>query len=77
MLFVRALLVGGNVNNGRNAGARYCNVNNAPGNANWNIGGAFSCEQKIFNMALPFPCHSARRGGGRFARAKIDRSRWG
>ena len=42
MLFVRALLVGGNVNNGRNAGARYCNVYATPGIAYWNIGAALS-----------------------------------
>lgn len=47
VLSVRALLVGGNVNNGRNAGPRYCNVNNGPGNSNWNIGGAFSCVRNL------------------------------
>ena len=31
-------LVGGNCNNGENCGADYLNLNNAAGNANWNIG---------------------------------------
>ena len=53
---VRALLVGGNVNNGRNAGARYCNVNNSPGNANWNIGAAQSCFSFIGTF-FPMPQH--------------------
>ena len=37
-----ALLVGGNVYNGRFAGARYCNVYATPGIAYWNIGAALS-----------------------------------
>lgn len=39
---VRALLVGGYVNNGRTAGPRYCNVCNGPGTSLWGIGGALS-----------------------------------
>ena len=35
---VRAVRRRGNVNNGRNAGPRYVNANNAPSNANWNYG---------------------------------------
>ncbi|HBJ12452.1 MAG TPA: hypothetical protein DDY53_03900 [Clostridiales bacterium] len=31
-------LVGGNVDNGTNAGLFYWNLNNASSNANWNIG---------------------------------------
>lgn len=30
-------LMGGNLNNGDQAGSAYLNLNNAPGNANWNI----------------------------------------
>ena len=37
-----ALLVGGYVNDGRDAGARYCYVSDAPGNAGWYFGGALS-----------------------------------
>jgi hypothetical protein len=61
VLFVRALLVGGNVNNGRNAGARYCNVNNTPGNANWNIGAAHSCVNK--NITWRFLSHATAPEG--------------
>ena len=39
---VRALLVGGSVLNGRNAGARYCHVYGGPGLASWDIGAALS-----------------------------------
>ena len=35
---VRAALRGGNFNNGANAGVFYLNLNNAPSNANYNIG---------------------------------------
>lgn len=31
-------LMGGNLNNGDQAGSAYLNLNNGPGNANWNIG---------------------------------------
>ena len=30
-------LMGGNLNNGDQAGSAYVNLNNGPGNANWNI----------------------------------------
>lgn len=35
---VRAVRRRGNVTNGRNAGPRYVNANNAPSNGNWNYG---------------------------------------
>lgn len=35
---VRAAIRGGNFNNGANAGVFYLNLNNAPSNANYNIG---------------------------------------
>lgn len=35
---VRACLLGGNANNGANAGLVNSNSNNAPGNANTNVG---------------------------------------
>jgi hypothetical protein len=35
---VRAALRGGNFNNSANAGVFYLNLNNAPSNANYNIG---------------------------------------
>jgi len=74
---VRALLVGGNVNNGRNDGARYCNVNNAPSNSNWNY-----CAAQSFGIANLFwrvLSHAAvpEVGAGRNARAKIGRTRRG
>lgn len=34
-----AVRLGGNLNNGANAGLLYFNANNAPSNANWNYGG--------------------------------------
>ena len=39
---IYTLLVGGNVDNARYAGARYCNVNYAPSNSNWNYCAALS-----------------------------------
>ena len=39
---LRALRVGGNVSNGRDAGARCCYVNITPGPASWNFGAALS-----------------------------------
>ncbi|MBR0403782.1 MAG: hypothetical protein IJI68_00960 [Eggerthellaceae bacterium] len=38
------MLVGGNLNNGANAGVGCANSNNALSNANWNIGGRYSGE---------------------------------
>jgi hypothetical protein len=37
-MFAGFLLVGGNSNNGANAGASYFNLNNSFANRNWNIG---------------------------------------
>ena len=31
-------MFGGSLNNGRHCGSLYVNLNNAPSNANWNIG---------------------------------------
>lgn len=39
----RLFLAGGNLNNRDAAGSAYLNLNNGPGNANWNIGGR-ECE---------------------------------
>ena len=41
------LIVGGNWNNGANAGVRAANANNSPGNANTNIG------FRLSNCVLP------------------------
>jgi hypothetical protein len=38
MVVCPLLIVGGNANNGANAGFAYSNTNNAPSNANTNIG---------------------------------------
>lgn len=40
-------LVGGNLNNGANAGVGCVNSNNALSNANWNIGGRSSGEKNL------------------------------
>ena len=45
---VRAALRGGNFNNGANAGVFYLNLNNAPSNANYNIGFR-ACNAKDFS----------------------------
>ncbi len=45
------MLLGGNRDNGSNAGSRCSNWNNSLTNSNWNIGCRFSCECFI-NMQL-------------------------
>ena len=47
------LLVGGNANNGANAGFVYSNANNAPSNANANIGSQLSFQN--FSRAKTMP----------------------
>lgn len=52
-LFIdRALLGGGNWNNGTNAGARAVNLNNYPWNVNANIGARCACDLAI--LGAPF-----------------------
>lgn len=53
-----ALLSGGNVNNAAAAGLFAFNANNAPSNANWNVGASQSYKQTI-NNACTFP-HAER-----------------
>ena len=43
----RALIVGGNANNGSNAGLSYANSNNAASNANANIGSQLCCTNFV------------------------------
>jgi hypothetical protein len=45
-------LIGGNANNGTNAGAFYWNLNNDSGNANQNIGCRLSCYKQRY-ITLP------------------------
>ena len=47
-------LVGGNLNNGANAGVGCVNSNNTLDNTNWNIGGRYSGE---FRDYLPGRAH--------------------
>jgi hypothetical protein len=47
--------VGGNLNNGSNAGLRNWNLNNSSGNTNWNIGRQTLI--RIKNIASHFPHH--------------------
>ena len=39
---LRGVLLGGNLNNGLNAGRFACNANNAPSNSNWNYSASLS-----------------------------------
>lgn len=55
------MLVGGNLNNGANAGVGCANSNNALSNANWNIGGRYSGE---FGEHPPRPCSPPLNVGG-------------
>lgn len=48
-----ALIAGGNVNNGVIAGLFCFNVNNAPSNANWNIGASQSYKDNICKFLMP------------------------
>lgn len=50
--------VGGNSDNGTNAGAFYFNLSNAFTNANWNI--AASLAYTYYLNALPYPCLLAK-----------------
>lgn len=44
---VQTVLLGGNRDNGANAGSRCSNWNNYVWNSNWNIGSRFACEDSI------------------------------
>ena len=58
LLFIDCLpvIVGGNWDNGANCGLFNCNVNNAPSNANANIG----ARLKRFKKPALAPCHMAK-----------------
>lgn len=57
-------LVGGNLNNGANAGVGCVNSNNALSNANWNIGGRSSGERNpFFQVVLTSLGHGRQRHG--------------
>ena len=49
------------MNNGANAGLFAFNVNNAPGNANWNIGASLIMVNIKKNNAYPFPHPNGRK----------------
>ena len=49
------LLFGGNANNGTNAGLSYANANNAPSNANANIGSRIYYNEHKTSDANPTP----------------------
>lgn len=53
---IAVLIVGGNWNNGTNAGLWYWNGNNGASNANSNIGGRICCKILLW---IAFPCHLA------------------
>ena len=54
---VRALYVGGNYNNGTNAGPFYLNGNNAPSNTNGNLGSRLLIQETVSPRSL---FHTAR-----------------
>ena len=56
---VRCVLWGGNANNGTNDGFAYANSNNAPSNANTNVGSRISYTVKRKNVQ-PQPCPLAK-----------------
>jgi hypothetical protein len=56
-LFFPCVFVSGNANNGANAGFGYANTNNAPSNANANIGTQL-CYVVFFQEERP--CHLAK-----------------
>ena len=47
-----AALLGGNWNNGSNAGSRCSNWNNGPSNSNNNIGGRGACDDPSLHSAV-------------------------
>ena len=57
----------GNLNNGRNAGPWYANLNNTMGNTNWNISSRQSENQTklipIRNLVSRHDYHAPRLGG--------------
>lgn len=58
---ISVAIVGGNCNNGANCGARYLNLNNDAGNANWNIGAspALKGYLKTYSSEWLSPCFVA------------------
>ena len=58
---VRGLQVGGNANNGSNAGLAYLNANNAPSNANANYGSRLNWLKSFhWGRDTTEPCHMAK-----------------
>jgi hypothetical protein len=57
-----AVILGGNWNNGANAGSRCSNWNNAASNSNNNIGVRFSCEHisKLLYERYGFICRPSK-----------------
>lgn len=49
-----SVLVGGNLNNGTNAGVWCRNLNNALSNANWNIGARLSAKHFVLYRVSPY-----------------------
>ena len=56
---LRLVLCGGNANNGANAGSRNVNANNAPGNANSNVGSRLNMAYTIIRCEVD-PCLLAK-----------------
>ena len=52
-LDLRVVAVGGNSNNGGNAGVFYVNANNSSGNRNTNIGRQLSLLSRLYSSTLP------------------------
>ena len=48
----RAVILGGSLNNGANAGRFYVNVNNALSNANWNIAARISVSERHVSWSM-------------------------
>lgn len=70
-----ALIAGGNVNNGVLAGLFCFNVNNAPSNANWNIGASQSYTKTI-SVKLLMPVLFLTPKGGKISPQKAWISRF-
>lgn len=69
---MRGLYVGGNYNNGDNAGLFYLNGNNAPSNTNTNLGSRLLIPYPRLRVAFSSPLGENFAAGTRFSKPAMD-----
>lgn len=69
---MRGLYVGGNYNNGSNAGLFYLNGNNAPSNTNSNLGSRLLIQHLKLRVVFSSPLGENFAAGTRFSKPLLD-----